>query len=316
MKPKPELPRGLRWRGDSVVVSFALADGTIERRSLGEVSVSYAVEQLNIYRRQVREGNYQKKQPRPKERRHTVADLWETYLDSYKLAGKKAAWRQEDAWKHLSPVFGALRPEQLTTAAVISYQKTRQAEGASNGTTNRETSALCAALTHAARQTVEGGKSLLERVPIFPSKLRESAPRSGFIDEKQYRALAAAAKPLWLRAFLAAAFSFGFRRGELLNLRARQIDFFGRWIVLEHGTTKNGASRKAQMTGELFELMKACCTGKNPDDYVFTREDGEPVRDPRDEWQRACVAAGLGKFVPAKNGDGEEYLQYQGTHAA
>lgn len=309
---KERLPRGVRRRGDSLVVSFALADGSIERRALGPVSVSYAVEQRAIYQRQVREGNYQKKQPRPKEKRRTVSDLWETYLDSYKLAGKKAAWRQEDAWAHLSPVFGALRPEQLTTAAVISYQKMRQAEGASNGTTNRETSALCAALTHAARQTVEGGKPLLERVPIFPSKLRESAPRSGFVTESQYKALAAVAQPLWLRAFLAAAFSFGFRRGELLNLRVRQIDFFGRWIILEAGSTKNGEGRKAAMTAELFELMKLCCSGKNPDDYVFTREDKTPVRDPRDEWQRACVAAGLGKFVPAKNGDGEEYRKYIG----
>lgn len=48
---KPELPRGLRWRGDSIVAVFALTDGSIERRALGEVSVSYAVEQLNIYRR-------------------------------------------------------------------------------------------------------------------------------------------------------------------------------------------------------------------------------------------------------------------------
>src|SRR2546430_15488558 len=71
---KPELPRGLRWRGDSLIACFALRDvrcngshvencdcGKIERRALGEVSVSYAVEQLNIYKRQIREGRYQKR---------------------------------------------------------------------------------------------------------------------------------------------------------------------------------------------------------------------------------------------------------------
>jgi hypothetical protein len=37
-----KLPRGIHRRGKSLVVSFALTDGTIERRSLGPVSVGYA----------------------------------------------------------------------------------------------------------------------------------------------------------------------------------------------------------------------------------------------------------------------------------
>lgn len=70
-----KLPRGIRRRGTSVVVSFALQDGIIERRSLGPVSVSWAKEQREIFRRQVREGAYQKRQPPPpKEVPITVAD--------------------------------------------------------------------------------------------------------------------------------------------------------------------------------------------------------------------------------------------------
>ncbi len=64
------------------------------------------------------------------------------------------------------------------------------------------------------------------------------------------------------------------------------------------------------MTAELFELMKACCSGKKPDAHVFTREDGTPVSDPREDWQAACVAAGLGKYVPARNASGEDYQKY------
>ena len=39
-----KLPRGIHRRGNSLVVSFALADGAIERRSLGLVSTGYAQE--------------------------------------------------------------------------------------------------------------------------------------------------------------------------------------------------------------------------------------------------------------------------------
>jgi integrase len=61
----------------------------------------------------------------------------------------------------------------------------------------------------------------------------------GFITDEQYRVLAVNAKPLWLRCLIAVAYSFGFRKGELLNLRVRQVDFFDRWLLLEQGTTKN-----------------------------------------------------------------------------
>lgn len=47
------LPRGVSRRGGSLVVSFALADGKIDRRSVGECSLAYAVQQLNIWKREV-----------------------------------------------------------------------------------------------------------------------------------------------------------------------------------------------------------------------------------------------------------------------
>jgi hypothetical protein len=139
---KEKLPRGLHYRGDALVATFALVDGAIERRSLGEVSVAWAKEQLGIYKRAVREGTYTKRQPRETVVSYTVADLWTEYLRSYKLAGKKSAWRQEAAWLHLKPKFETMRPEQITTPTLSGYQESRLAEGASAGTVNRETSAL------------------------------------------------------------------------------------------------------------------------------------------------------------------------------
>lgn len=218
------------------------------------------------------------------------------------------------AGAHLEPKFATMRPEELTTAALTAYQEARIAEGAANATINRELSALSAALYHANGMTGENGKPVLDRVPSFPAKLKESAPRQGFVEDQQYATLAANCKPLWLRALIACAYSFGFRKGELLNLQVRNVDFFDRWIELEQGATKNGDSRKIKMTSEVFELLKACATGKNADDSIFTREDGSPVRDPRKAWHALAVACKLGQFEPAVRANGKPFLRYVGLN--
>ncbi len=159
-------------------------------------------------------------------------------------------------------------------------------------------------------------------MPAFPRKLKENAPRTGFVGDKEYAKLKANCKAPWLHALVAAAYSFGFRKGELVNLRVLQIDLLDRWIDLETGTTKNGEARKVRMTTEVFELMRGCVRGKDPDDHVFTpdekRKDGKLVRtrvvDPRDDWYTLCVKSGLGRWVPAKRKNGKHYLGYVGLH--
>lgn len=45
------------------------------------------------------------------------------------------------------------------------------------------------------------------------------------------------------------------------------------------------------MTLPVRTLLTQCVRGKAQDDYVFTREDGKPVRDFRGAWGSACEAA-------------------------
>ena len=144
---------------------------------------------------------------------------------------------------------------------------------------------------------------MVERMVQFPARLREAAPRKGFITAEQYHQLASHAKTPWLRCLIAAAYAYGFRKGELLNLRVRQVNLLERWIQLEAGTTKNNEPRKVRMTNEVYQLMASCMAGKQPDDYVF------PVRDPRKAWYALCAQCGLGTLTPVK---GSTYKQYRG----
>ena len=103
----------------------------------------------------------------------------------------------------------------------------------------------------------------------------------------------ALARPLWLRALLATAYTFGFRESELLNLRVNQVDLLNRSIRLNVGETKSGDGRVIKLTEDVYLLLQACVIGKQPDGRVFTRENGKPVKDFRDGWENLTEAAGL-----------------------
>lgn len=235
----------------------------------------------------------------------------DAYLREYRNQGKKDAGRLEIAWNHLKGMFETECVEEICTDSISQFIEKRRTEGASNGTINRETATLSAMFNHGTRVT----PPTVDRVPAFPKRLKESAPRKGFIADTEYAKLAANSKnTLWLRALVACAYSFGFRKGELLNLRVRQVDLLDRWIDLEGDGTKNGEARKIPMTAEVFELLRLCLRGKKPEGYVFTREDGSRVADPRDDWYSLCVASELGIYVPAKRKNGEDYNRYVGLN--
>jgi len=91
---------------------------------------------------------------------------------------------------------------------------------------------------------------------------------------------------------------YGWREDEIQSLRVHQFDGMARTILLEPGETKNDVPRQTPPMDEtIFQLIVACTVGKSPDDFIFTGDDGERIKDFRGAWWKACVAAGVGKFV-------------------
>jgi integrase len=66
--------------------------------------------------------------------------------------------------------------------------------------------------------------------------------------------------------------------------------------VLRLETSKNGEKREVPMTDTVHALITECAAGKEPDDYLFTR-NGRPVLDFRDEWKKLCSDAGVTLLV-------------------
>ncbi|HVN97768.1 MAG TPA: hypothetical protein VMT62_15165 [Syntrophorhabdaceae bacterium] len=98
-------------------------------------------------------------------------ELAEDYLIDQKLHGRKSIWRARIMVDFLSKFFGGYRVVDITSTTIRTYVTNRQKE-VSNGTVNRELSALRRMFTLAQKST----PPKVAQVPYF-TKLRESSPR-------------------------------------------------------------------------------------------------------------------------------------------
>ena len=234
----------------------------------------------------------------PQMGRITFEDAAEDLLNDYKVNGKRT---QADAKRridlHLKPAFKGKRLLSVTTPAIRSYVVARQDEGAAPATINRELAVLKRMFTLA----VQAGK--LHAKPHIPM-LQENNVRSGFFEAAQFEGvclhLPAPLVPLVRFAYLT-----GWRlRSEILPLEWRQVDWTGRVVRLDPGTTKNREGRSFPFTAALETLLKGQLTEHERLKQagrlvalVFHR-DGERIRTFRRSWLSACTAAGVPGRIP------------------
>lgn len=218
-----------------------------------------------------------------------ITELADDLIREYRINGRKSIDDLQARWDlHLKPFFGLLRAVEVSSDLVARYIDQRQQEGAQNATVNRELAALKRLFRLAQRST----PPKVTAVPYI-AMLKEDNTRTGFLESKQHDALAAETGKigLWLRAMFEVGYTYGWRHEELLALRCKQVNVAAGTIRLEPGTTKNDQGREVSMTLPVKALLTQCVHGKGPEDYVFTREDGKPVRDFRGSWVNACEAA-------------------------
>jgi|TARA_R110000744_G_scaffold40529_1_gene91974 integrase len=78
-------------------------------------------------------------------------------------------------------------------------------------------------------------------------------------------------KYVWLKCAIMMAIDLGARRGELINLKYRNIDFIRRTATLED--TKNGSDRTIGLTSRVIEEIKKL--PRNVDGRVITATSGD-----------------------------------------
>jgi integrase len=216
----------------------------------------------------------------------SVDSLYDVLLADYRINGKTIEWA-ERCWNvHLKPFFGGMQAKHVGTDTLARYIESRRTEKAANGTINRELSLL-------QRAFMLGYESQPRKVarPLRFHRLAESKPRMGFIEQKQYDAMAANCADLFMRTMLCLGYSFGFRKAELLTLKVSDVDLIAGTIRLRD--SKNGEPRKVALTLDAKNLLTACVTGKSPEESVFTRKCGNAVKDFRVTWDKLTLAAGV-----------------------
>jgi integrase len=218
--------------------------------------------------------------------RVTVAELVEAKLSLDRANALRDAAHAGRRWKlHLQHALGHLKAASLSTPILSKYVGQRRAEGASPATVNRELALLRAAFNLARKS------NLVRTVPWFPM-LAENNARKGFLRDDQYAKLVkeCGRAGLWLRSLFEVAYTYGWRRGELVGLKCRQVDLAARTIRLFD--SKNHCGRVVVMMENVYALLSACVARKGEDDFVFTWPDGRPVKDFRATWTKVTKAAG------------------------
>lgn len=240
-------------------------------------------------------------------KRALIAELWEGLERHYRKNGRKSADCLKRRWNHLGPFFANLPAANVTYEALDRYVDQRLIERAANATVNRELAALKTAFRLGYRN------QRVRAVPTFP-RLTENNKRTGFIEDADFEKLTANCSELWLRLFLEIAYSFGWRKSEILNLRVRHVSFAAQTIRLDPGTTKNDEGREVPMTARIHVLAKQASAGKLKDDFLLTRDDGKPVRCFRKTWSNLTNVAGLeGTFVHDMRRSGARQLRSAGV---
>jgi integrase len=210
---------------------------------------------------------------------------------------------------HLKPWFGDRRLVDIDTADVRAFTRERIRRevdektgrvvkvGAAPAEVNRELAALKRMFSLA----VKDGR--LHAKPHIPM-LQEHNVRRGFFERDQFDAVKGKL-PAALRGVLEFAYLTGWRlASEILPLEWRQVDWTGRVVRLDPGTTKNGEGRSFPFTAAIDALL----TAQRADHdrlkeagrivpHVFHR-NGKRIRNVRGAWLAACTAAGLpGRLV-------------------
>jgi len=188
------------------------------------------------------------------------------------------------------------RAVNLTSEGVDEYIQQRLAAGYAKASINRATQLL--------RQAYVLANLPVPRIRHLSEKGNE---RRGFFTEQDVRRVSSNLSAE-LADFALFAWLTGMRKGEIASLRWEDVE--GDELVLRAENSKNGEDRVIPFEGELatvIERRRAARQFKVKDDmrlsaYIFHRK-GEPIREFRKSWARACCMAGLGKMVCPKCGE-------------
>ena len=227
----------------------------------------------------------------------TVQAMYDAYLEDVERRGKKTTvdfcgYR----WKHLEPVFGNKPASQVTKQTIVSYLLKRKHDGAGEIVQNRELAVLKAVFNY------NKEKIAADDFPVFPKAHSERAyVRRGLLKNTDYPTVLERADALnqpWLSLFVRMAYTFGFRKTELITANCGFFDSAKSTFTLPPYSTKNRLPRVVPIArdGEIFRMLQSLTAGQSAATPLFNRS-GKAVLDLRGTWAKLTegLTSGSGK---------------------
>ena len=292
VKVRPFLRKGEeRWEVD---VRFNWPDGTIfrERKVAPGTSRSAAQKWGEARERELlekgkeevekeRRGNKEEPQPEAP----TLDVFWERYvIDHCKGSGQSPSTivSNTNSYKiYLKPHLGEVKLDEISDAKVDAFKARVQAKDKEKQLAPKTINNALSLLRHMLK-TARRWK-VIEAMPCEIIKRKVPKKEADFLTFEQFDALVAAAKKIDPRAhlFVLLGGRAGMRRGEIIALRWRNVDFARGVIKVvesdfkgELKPTKNSKGREVPMTPELRAALEA---HRREGERVLLRSEGRPL---------------------------------------
>ncbi len=198
-----------------------------------------------------------------------------------------------DCLARLEEEFRGKRLSQITAFSVEGYRR-RRIQGGAAVRVNREMATLRAMVNRMIEWgRFEGANPAKKKTP--PELQRRAR---FFSEEEERRLLEACAEPL--RTVVLTCIHAGLRmKAEALTLRWGAVDLVQRKIHVEAAYAKSSKMRSIPINSTLLPALAALRpAAPTPEAPVFVGVRGEPLRDIRSSFERACKRAGIAGATP------------------
>lgn len=210
-----------------------------------------------------------------------IEDLWTLYLADRRKDGRDVT-RQENAWKHLGPVFGHRLGTDIDKDDCRDYAALRQRQGAAPATVKTELEYLRACLN------LRYGRGH-NRVWLPAG----SPPRDHYLSREELDRLLEHVRAAHVRLFIVLAITTGARMSAILELRWEQVDFKHRTINFNQAGREQTNKRRPELplNARAFEALEEAARGALTDSVI--EWDGKSLKSIKKAVRMAAKRSGV-----------------------